>query len=69
MFMKMINCGDLSLIFKKKKKKKQPVSSVVGSAIGAGGHGFKSRVSQIRSAVANGSLPLRRFFGAVLYRR
>ena len=38
-------------------------------AIGAGGLRFESRVRQIGRSVANGSLPLRRFFGAASPRR
>ena len=39
------------------------------NAICAGGLGFDSRAGQIGHSVANGSPPLRRFFGAVLPRR
>ena len=35
-------------------------------AIGAGGTAFDSQAGQIEHNVANGSPPLRRFFGAVL---
>ena len=35
-------------------------------AIGSGGLGFYSRAGQIGHSVANGSPPLRRFFGAAL---
>ena len=38
-------------------------------AIGAGGLGFGSHVDQVRRSVANGSPPLRRFFGVVLSKR
>ena len=38
-------------------------------AMGARGLGFDYRAGQIGHSVANGSLPLRRFFGAVLPRR
>ena len=38
-------------------------------AIGAGGLGFENRAGLIKHSVANGSPPLRRFFGAVLLRR
>ena len=37
--------------------------------IGAEGLGFDSRAGQIGPSLANGSLPLRRFFGAALPRR
>ena len=44
----------------------RPVSSVVNYiAIGAGGLGFDSRADQIGRSIANGSPPLRRFFGIV----
>ena len=47
-----------------------PVSSVVKLVvIGAGGLALDSRADQIGLNVANGSPPLRRFFGAVLHRR
>ena len=42
----------------------RPVSSVVMS-IDAGGLRFKSRIGQIGYSIANGSPPVRRFFGAV----
>ena len=45
----------------------QPVGVVVkDNAIGAEGRGFDSRANEIRLSVANSSLYLRRFFGAVL---
>ena len=45
----------------------RPVSSVVKLvAIGAEGLGFDSGADQIGHSVANGSPPLRCFFGAVL---
>ena len=39
------------------------------TANGAGGHGSDSRIGLIAHSVANGSPPLRRFFGAVISRR
>ena len=48
----------------------QPVCSVYKHiAIDVGGLGFDYRVGQIGHSVANGSPPLRRFFGAVLLKR
>ena len=48
----------------------RPVSSAGNNTtIGAGGLGFHFRVGQIRQSVANGSPPLRRFFGAMLPKR
>ena len=38
-------------------------------AVSAGGHGLDSQAGQIRHSVANGSLPRRRFVGAVLAQR
>ena len=49
---------------------KTPVSSVFKHiAMGAGSLDFDSRAVQIGYSVANGSPPLRCFFGAVLRRR
>ena len=44
-------------------------NSCKDNAIDAGGLGFESLVGQIGTSVANGSPPLRYFFGAVLLSR
>ena len=69
-FSKFFDLKQSILRFSDLKTPNWMVSSVdKHKTIGVGGLGFESQAGQIRHSVANGSPPLRRFFGAVFFRR